>query len=564
MASLLSRIGGQIRAALTRTGLQRYDRSLYPFLNPGMPVAQVPVTEQGALTISAVFAAVRNISEDIAGLDLNLFQIGKDGSKTIAREHSLAYILDRKPNRETTSRDFIQAIIACGLLYGNGYAEIERDSSTNRPIALWLIDPRDMQLQRDGLGILHYVWQGSVRLELDNVIHVKGFTLNGIIGEMTVRLGKEALSLSKAYEHFAAATFGNGIRPGGVFKYPLGTTLTEGAKNKLYEEQREIHGRAENSSKNMVLPAGWEYEPFQINYEQNQFLEGRTFALDEVSRWFRCPPSKLANLAKISYSSLEYQSMEYVNDTLRPWMVKLQHEFENKLLTRPEQMVYDICFDPSELLRAGAKERAEANQVLFQNGALTLDEWRAKEGMNPLPDGTGKVHFTNVNIVTVEKVIRAGKEPVSEPGAPPVDAPEPAKLPAPDPSVVTRGMLQAIRPSLIEEVSRLLRVESDKAIRSAKQNTLPKHIEEFYPKHAEHIRSALGRVLSVADAALVTIGGKLDASSAIDATASRMVEASKSDLSDPEGLQQRVENWNERAEMVVDDLVASLKEQLGL
>ena len=55
----------------------------------------------------------------------------------------------------------------------------------------------------------------------------------------------------------------------------------------------------------------------------------------------------------------------------------------------------------NELLRPDTIARATANQILLQNGALSIDEWRTKENLNPLDDPAGSVHWMPLNIAPV-------------------------------------------------------------------------------------------------------------------------------------------------------------------
>jgi hypothetical protein len=62
------------------------------------------------------------------------------------------------------------------------------------------------------------------------------------------------------------------------------------------------------------------------------------------------------------------------------------------------------------LLRPDTMARAQANQILLQNGALTIDEWRGRENMNPLDSRAGEVHWMPLNIAPVSVAEKAPSE----------------------------------------------------------------------------------------------------------------------------------------------------------
>ena len=85
----------------------------------------ISVTEETALTTTAVYACVKVIAESIASLPLHLIK-ETSGVRIRARDHPLYGVLHDLANEETTSLNFREAMIASLLLWGNAYAKIER------------------------------------------------------------------------------------------------------------------------------------------------------------------------------------------------------------------------------------------------------------------------------------------------------------------------------------------------------------------------------------------------------------------------------------------------------
>ncbi|MGM9096694.1 phage portal protein, partial [Campylobacter jejuni] len=70
--------------------------------------------------LSAVIAAISNISETIASLPLNLYQRTTDGSK-LASNHPLYELIKIAPNETMTPFTLFEAFMVQMLIYGNGF-----------------------------------------------------------------------------------------------------------------------------------------------------------------------------------------------------------------------------------------------------------------------------------------------------------------------------------------------------------------------------------------------------------------------------------------------------------
>jgi len=97
----------------------------------------IHINAQNALKVTAVFACVRLLSENIASLPLFLYRKTETG-KEKATDLPLYGVLHDAPNPETDSFQFWQAFVANMLVYGRGYAEIVRNGA-GEVVQLWNI-----------------------------------------------------------------------------------------------------------------------------------------------------------------------------------------------------------------------------------------------------------------------------------------------------------------------------------------------------------------------------------------------------------------------------------------
>jgi phage portal protein BeeE len=131
-----------------------------------------------------------------------------------------------------------------------------------------------------------------------------------------------------------------------------------------------------------------------------------------VARWFNLPPHKLKDLTRSSFSNIESEQISFVTDSILPWLVRLEAAFNSQLLTDGDRGLYgrgSLYYKHSVegLLRGDNASRAAFYSAMFNIGAMSINEIREKEDLDPVTGGDE--HFVPMNMQTLEQ---AGKEPV--------------------------------------------------------------------------------------------------------------------------------------------------------
>lgn len=362
----------------------------------------IDVTEDSALNYSSVWAAVRLISETIASLPLLTYR-RTEGGKERAVDLPIYEILHSQWNGDMSAMQARETMQAHVLTWGNSYAEIVRNGF-GRVVELWPMTPDIVAPKLNKAGRIEYEIQDGFSksiLPAQDVLHVPGLGFDGLVGYSVIRMARECIGLGLAAEAFGGGFFGNGSRVGGIISHP-GRPDDPTLKTSK-ESWEKIHKGPHKQGGTAVLFGGLKFEPFAINNNDSQFLETRRFQVAEIARWFNLPVHLLRDLEKgASYASIEQQSIDFVVYTLRPWMVRWEQEINRKLLTPIERKTFFVEHLIDGLLRGDAKTRAEALQIRFMNGNLSIDEWRAIENQNPLPDGLGKKYYVQLNMAPVD------------------------------------------------------------------------------------------------------------------------------------------------------------------
>jgi HK97 family phage portal protein len=395
----------------------------------GAPVsAGVSVNEQTALTYSAVWAAVHLISSHIAGVPLPLYKRLPNGGKERFTKHPLYRLMHDQPNPRMGSMVFRRTLQAHKLVWGNGYAEIARNTATGQPVALWPLLPYAVEPFYEG-GLLRYRVHNPTRppsiFNPSDILHIKGDSEDGIFGYSVIQRARESIGLGMAAERFGSTFFGNGSTFGGVISWPQGVNpqSTAAAKKGFMEAIEAQHQGVDKAHRFLALYEGAKYERLGIPPNDAQFLETRQFQIEEICRWFNLPPHKLKHLERSTNNNIEHQGIEYVTDTLDPEWVIWEQELDLKLVSPLERTQQFYEHVREGLLRGDAQARGEFYSKLFSLGAMSPNEIRQRENLNPV-DG-GDTVYVPLNTIPLNRLdeyldaqIKAKEAPKAPPQAP--------------------------------------------------------------------------------------------------------------------------------------------------
>jgi HK97 family phage portal protein len=366
--------------------------------------AGVAVDEMRAMQTSAVYACVKILAETVASLPLHLCRRDKEGNTQKADSHPLFSCLYALPNAETTSFIFREAMMTSLLLWGNAYAQIKRDKGGHTS-ELWYLKPNCMTVSREN-GRLKYEYAEdaqTLRFTADEIFHVRGLSMDGVKGLSPIAQAREAVGLALAAEEYGTRFFGNGARPGGVIEFPGVMKEPE----RLRDSWNKVFQGAQNSHKVAILEQGSKYHAIGIPPEEAQFLETRKFQINEICRIFRVPPHLVGDLEKATFSNIEHQSIEFVEHTVRPWLVRWEQEIWRSLLAESERKTYFARFNVDGLLRGDYATRMQGYSVGRQNGWLSANDIRRLENLNPIAkDEGGDLYLVNGNMTRASAAVK--------------------------------------------------------------------------------------------------------------------------------------------------------------
>jgi HK97 family phage portal protein len=422
---------------------------LLDIFNGGRTDSGIRVSELTAMQVSTVLACVNIITSAIATLPLNVYEQTVSGTgrlgKSLALGHDLFDVLHNEPNEEMTSFSWRKTLQCHMLLWGNGYAEIERNNA-NEIVGLWPRNPArtrpvrltapatiegtryptgtlvyetnetvgDSQMGQDGTDSLDNKLAIRRIILAEDMIHIPGLSFDGRLGQSTVWLARQTIGLALATEKYGAKFFGNSARPAGVLEIP--GTMEPKALENLRRSWAEAHG-GENMWKTAVLEAGVKYQKVGATPDEGQYIETRKYVRTEIATIFNVPPHMVGE-ATTGKSTVEQSSIELVLYTLDPWITAWQQELRRKLMPKKGRTSgkYFVKFDVRRLLYPDAASRSKFYATGRQWGFLNGNDIRELEDMDPIPGGAGSAYWMPVNMMDAGDVHQ-----IVPPGAPAPD-----------------------------------------------------------------------------------------------------------------------------------------------
>lgn len=370
--------------------------TLLNFYSGGPTASGEVMSVDAALQLEVVWACVRLISGTVATLPCHFYQKDSLGRGSIAYDHPLYALLHDLANADMTAVVFWEALVGSLMMWGNAYASIDRVGG--RVVALTPLRPDRVYrfLHPDGSTAYRYTYLGQVHVfEEGEMMHVKGFSLDGIIGLSPVGQARETLGLARAAEKTAASLFRNSMRPSAVAS--LDTFLDDARRKRFEEETLPRFVGSMNAGKVPLLEGGIKITALALTPEDAELLSTRQFSISQICRWFGVQPVMIGHMDKTSSwgSGLEQMNQWFLTYTLRPILLSIEQEIYRALLTPVERTKFYAEFNVDGLLRADSVGRANQMKMLIDAGLRTPNELRGLDNFPPLPGGDDLTMMSN-------------------------------------------------------------------------------------------------------------------------------------------------------------------------
>jgi HK97 family phage portal protein len=350
----------------------------------GLNEGKVAVTEDTVLGLSAVFACRARITNSIASLPWDVLSTDGNLTSQKAKSHPCYNLLHTQPHPLYGSTTFRRTLIDHMLDSGNGFAEIERNGR-ERPVALKIWKRKEVSVYKYD-DRLYYKLSDGRTLQDYQMIHIKGFSLDGLIGISPVRATMEAFRMGLQTQSFGNSFYENGTRLSGMMTTDKAVNR-DSRRDMRLDWEAEYGAGAKGQGKTAFLSDGWKYQQIGIAPDEAQFLDTRKFSRTEICAIYGVPPHMIMDLENATFSNIENQNRWYVTHTLMPIITNLEEEINRKLFRESEQGIFYNKINVGGLLRGDTAAQTAHIQAMVDRGVYSRNEARAFLDMNPYDGG---------------------------------------------------------------------------------------------------------------------------------------------------------------------------------
>lgn len=356
--------------------------------------------------LGAVAAAHRIFTNGLASLPWLVRR--KSGDTRTEAEHTISDVLKVRANEYMTPFMAEKIIYSRAFWHGVGYAYIDRDNSGKItgliPIPVEpeiRINPGDrtrwynftlpdnnvfgekLSKTFQETQLFKYIWE----------------SYDGMSGRGLLNLARETMDTDMKAQKYNNRFYANGARPSGVLEVP--GELSEGNRETMKREFTEKYS-GDNAFRIAVLDMGIKYTQLGISQQDAQYIENRSFTVEEVARFTGIPVHMLQS-GKQSYESNEQQRLEYVMDVLTPPLVQIEQEAMYKFFSPKDRAAgFYLKKNVAAMLRGTHEARASFYQKMAEIGVYNQDEMRALEDLSPIPNGMGQTYWMSKNYAPID------------------------------------------------------------------------------------------------------------------------------------------------------------------
>lgn len=346
------------------------------------------VTEDTALTLSAVYRATALVAGAIAGLPLETLQTYPDGTVL-----PVGSFLDNPagPDRQTPfewaelvgvhclmqGESFLQHIYTrggaiCGLNPVHPLAvSVEPDERV----------PGGKRMKVDlGAGLD----DGERWREFDSttMTHIVGMSLDGLRGCSPITLARNGIGTGLAADKAAAKLFSQGAMISGMVTPD--EDVEEGDAELIKADiQARVLGTG-NAADIVVMNRRLKFTPWQLSAEDAQFLQSRVFQVEEIGRWWGVPPHLLGLTEKATSWG---QGIAEQNRGLARYTLSTHTNRIEQRLSRLVPSNRRAKFNYSEFTRSSPEDEQAGLIAAVNAGLLTPNEARRRINLAPMPGG---------------------------------------------------------------------------------------------------------------------------------------------------------------------------------
>ena len=343
------------------------------------------------------------LARNVAQLGLHVFRRVSDTDRVRLSDHGLDTLI-RHPNPYTTRYRFFETLMQdLGVFFNTYWLKVQRGPAL---LGLVRLPPQTVEIEGT-LAPTAYHWTLSggrpIPLRPDQVFHMGGYDPDNPLGglspcETLRRVLAEDVAATEYRQHY----WRNSARMEGVIMRPAfpAAPRWDAAQRAEWREQWQA-GMAggPNSGKTGLLEDGMTWANASHNAKDSEYTIARKLSREECAAEYHIPQPFVGILDHATFSNIKEQHKNLYQDTLGPWLVNIEEEFERQLLPdfADSDRVY-VEFNIAEKLKGSFEEQASALRDLVGGPLMTRNEGRSRLNLPTLDDPKADRLITPLNV----------------------------------------------------------------------------------------------------------------------------------------------------------------------
>lgn len=350
----------------------------------------------GALQNSDVLTAVSIVAGDTARFPI--MEI-KDEDDSLVDDDNLIYLINKKTNEYVSAYTWKFAMMVNAILTGNAYSRIIRNPDTDIPMEFQFFAPSQTEiLEQTTTAGINYQYkftplngEDTIICQAENVIHLKFFTTDTIMGRSPLLSLGDELSLQDSGVKTLQKFFGGGFKSGMI---KAKGKLDKKSRLKIrkdfeYAQQGSVNGP-------VITDDTMDYTPLEVDTNVLSLINSNNWSTSQIAKVMRIPAFKLG--VNSPNQSVKQLQEGYVRYDLPFYFEPIINEFQMKLLNDIDRHKYHFEFD----IRKEVGMNMQDAQIAINNGIMTPNETRQEVGKKASKNSNMDEFQSTLNTVNLD------------------------------------------------------------------------------------------------------------------------------------------------------------------
>lgn len=366
--------------------------------------AGVSVTSETVGGVPAFTRAVRIAAEAVASLRMRVWT-GEGIDRKAVGTGWQADLFRGAVSELQTRFQFWETVEESLSKRGNAYVWKSVDPTTGRATRLVALHPDQVLPIWTRAGELTYhvvVTAGFVDptghgygfyvVGAETILHIRGHGDGGqLVAPSPIQVYRDALGAGIAKLRYEARLYKKSTAIRLAVEFPERMTTEKAAAWRDMWRQTYESGDGESTA---VLGGGGQLKPIGMTMSDTQFIESQNFTVSEMARIVGVPASMLDSGTHKSDSTPvtpEHEKTRWLSYGLGPRLERIESAvLADPHLFMPGSVIYP-AFDTQRFIRGDLQTEADIALKKVQSGQWLVDDARALDGYEPLPNGWGQI-----------------------------------------------------------------------------------------------------------------------------------------------------------------------------